>query len=97
MYGSFTIFHVQPGKLDEVIGIWRDGVMPEVKHQKGLLGGKLYTDRNSGKCVIVSQWQTEADARAYQSDGEYQKQVAKLVGLCTAPPVREVLALSAEA
>ncbi len=96
MFGSIATFQAQSGKLDEVIHIWRDNIMPEVRHQQGFKSGKLFTDRTTGKCAIVGEWETEADAKGFQTGGEYQKQVAKLAALLTAPPVREVFEISAQ-
>src|SRR5713101_4978897 len=95
MFGSITTFQVQSGKLDEVIRLWSDSIMPEVRHQKGFKSAKLFTDRTTGKCAIVGEWETEAEARVFQTGGEYQKQVAKMAALLAVSPVREVFEISA--
>ena len=95
MYGSITTFQVQSGKTDEVIRVWHDGIMPEVSTQKGFKSAKLFTDRTTGKCAIVGEWETEADAKGFQTGGEYQKQVAKMAALLAVSPVREVFEISA--
>ena len=33
----------------------------------------MNADRTSGKCVVFSLWDTEADAKAVSSSGQYQK------------------------
>ena len=45
---------IQPGKMDEMIRIYRDSVMPTAKEQKGLKGGILLTDSNTNKIISIS-------------------------------------------
>ena len=89
MHARIMSGQVQPGKEDELTNIYRDSVIPAAKQQKGFKGGLLLVDPNTGKCVSISLWETEADMTAGESSGYLREQVAKLAPTFAAPPVRE--------
>lgn len=51
----------QPGKIDELIRIYRDSVMPAAKQLKGFKGGLLLSDPDTDKWISISMWETEDD------------------------------------
>jgi heme-degrading monooxygenase HmoA len=57
--------------------------------QNGFKDGYLVEDRDTGKAVSFSLWETEADATAMDTTGVYQKWVAMLANFLAGPPVRE--------
>ena len=89
MHARAVTVQIQPGKIDEAIAIYRDSVMPAAKQQKGFKGAWLLTDRNTGKGLSVTLWETEADLTAGEASGYYQEQIAKFGGVFAMPPVRE--------
>lgn len=89
MYARVSIAQAQPGKADEVIRIHRDSVVPACKQQKGFKGLYLLSDRQTGKGITISLWETEADMAAGEASGFYQQQVAKFKDILSATPVRE--------
>jgi heme-degrading monooxygenase HmoA len=89
MYARVTIVQIRPGKMDEAISIFRDSVVPAGKEQKGHQGHYLLTDREKGKGISISLWETEADLTAGESSGHYLAQLAKFKDIFAAPPVRE--------
>lgn len=97
MNARVTIVQFLPGKIDEAIGIYRDFVVPAAKQQKGHRGHYLLTDRNTGKGISISLWETEADMTAGEASGYYQQQVAKFKDVFGAPPVREAYEVSVQA
>ena len=78
MYARVTFGTAQPGKVDEAIKIMRDSVGPAVKKKKGFKGSFFLTDRNTGKCISIALWNTEADMMADESAG-YRERVAKIM------------------
>ena len=48
MFARIVTVHAKIEKLDEVIAIYRDSVVPAAKQQKGFLGARLSTDRATG-------------------------------------------------
>ncbi len=94
MYARITTVQAQPDKLDELIALFRDSIMPAAKQQKGFLGARLFTDRATGKGVAVTRWQTREDLEAGEASGYYQEQIAKIAPMLTAPPVRDIYEIS---
>ena len=97
MNARVTIVQVLPDKMDETIGIYLDSVLPFAKQQKGCQGVYMLTDRNTGKGISITLWDTEADMTAGESSGDYQQQLAKFKDTFGAPPVREAYEVSVQA
>ncbi len=83
-------------KIDELITVFRDSIVPAAKQQKGFIGIKLFIDRATGKGVVVSRWQSEADLLAGEASGYYQEQVAKVMPFLTAAPERAAYEIAVE-
>ncbi|MFQ5722699.1 MAG: antibiotic biosynthesis monooxygenase family protein, partial [Candidatus Aminicenantales bacterium] len=64
-------------------------VVPEAKAQKGYCGLYLFIDRQSGKGVSISLWDSEKEAVANEKSRYYQEQVAKFIAFYAKPPIRE--------
>jgi heme-degrading monooxygenase HmoA len=50
----------------------------------------MLKDRETGKSITITLWESEADLQAGESSGFYQQQVGKVVPFVTAPPSREI-------
>ncbi len=94
MHARVVTVQIQPGKMDETIGLFRDSVVPAAKAQKGFKGAYLLTNRSTGKGIAVSLWETEADLTAGETSGYYQEQIAKFGQLFAEPPLREAYEVS---
>ena len=96
MNARVTPVQIVPGKLDEAVSLYRDSVVPAAKQQKGFRGLYLLTltDRNAGKGISITLWETEADMIAGENSGYYQQQLAKFKDVFSAPPVREAYEVS---
>jgi heme-degrading monooxygenase HmoA len=97
MFARLTIVQVKIGNLDETVKIFKEGVIPAAKSQKGYRGGYLLTDSKTGKGISLTLWDSEGDAIANEQSGYYQKQVNRFKGFFTAPPVREGYEVSLQA
>lgn len=89
MYARVITSQLQPGKTDEALALWRDSVVPSLKQTKGFKGAYLTGDRSTGKGVTITLWETEADAAAMDTSGQYQQTIALFAALFAAPPTRE--------
>lgn len=89
MFARVTVVQMKKDKLDETVKIYKEGVVPAAKSQKGYGGIYLLVDRKTGKGLSISLWDSEKDANANEKSGYYQQQVAKFKDYFTAPPVRE--------
>ena len=89
MFARITIVQGKIDKLDESIKIYEDSIISAAKSQKGFQGAYLFTDRNTGKGISCTLWDSEDEAFANEQSGYYQEQLDKLKDFLTAPPVRE--------
>ncbi len=91
MHARVVTVQLQSGMTDRAIAIFRESVVPAAQGQHGFKGLQLLTDRNTGKALVISLWETDADLTASETSGYYQTQVIKFagVGIFAGPPVRE--------
>ena len=97
MFARFTIVQVDADKVDEVIKLYEDSVVPAAKSQKGYCGAYLFTDRKTGKGYSISLWDSEDDAIANEQSGYYKEQVGRFAEYFTAAPVQEGCEVSVQA
>lgn len=90
IYARVLIAEGQPGKMDELIDLVRNSVLPVARQQQGFKGLLLLADRARRKGISIGLWETEADLKASETSGYFQEQVAKFAHIYTAPPVREI-------
>ena len=83
-----TIVQMKEDKVGEAINIY-NGTVVAAKSQKGYKGAYLLTDRDTGKNMSITIWDTEEDAVANERSGYYQEQVGRFKDIFKAPPVRE--------
>jgi heme-degrading monooxygenase HmoA len=98
MHARLTTIQLQPGMTDRLEGIFSESVLPAAKQQDGFRGGLLLAAPGTGKAVLVSLWESEADLQAGESSGYYVEQISKLagVGLFAGPPARETFEVKAQ-
>ena len=89
MFARLTTVQVNVEKIDEVIKIFNDSVVPAAKSQTGYSGAYLLTDRKTGKGCALSLWDSEEDAVANEQSGYYKEQVGKFAPFMTAAPIQE--------
>ena len=83
MYVRVVTVHVQPGKMDEFLRRLRELVLaPKVR--RGFHGARFLTDAQTGTVLGVTEWETEADAKAASVAGA---EGGPLRDLLTAPAV----------
>ena len=59
MYARSTTIQAQPSSIDDGIAFVRDEVMPALQAMDGYVGLSLLVDRESGRCIATSAWETE--------------------------------------
>ena len=97
MYAQVVRIQIQPRKVDEAFGIFRDSVAPAARQQNGFKNAYFLVDRSANKGIGLSIWESEADVTALAESGFYQEQVAKFAALFAGPPEREVYEVLIEA
>jgi heme-degrading monooxygenase HmoA len=89
MYARVTTAQVRPGKMDELVRILLDSVLPAARLQKGYAGGMVLTNPDTGKAEIIALWETETDMTAGEASGYYREQIAKAAPTLAGPSARE--------
>jgi len=59
MYARSTTVHADPQRIDEGIANVRDEVMPAVQSMPGCMGVSMLCDRQSGRCIATTSWDSE--------------------------------------
>lgn len=72
MHARVTHSKVDPMKVEELIQMIRDNVVPTVTKQTGFKGGFWMFDRKTGKRISLTLWESE---KALQSSADYAQQV----------------------
>jgi hypothetical protein len=64
VYARSTTINAAPPSIDAGIAQVRDEVMPMLLDMDGCIGLSMLADRDSGRCIATSAWQSEAAMRA---------------------------------
>ena len=56
MYARSTTFNADPQRIDDGIAYVRDEVMPAVRSMPGCMGLSMLCDRDSGRCIVTTSW-----------------------------------------
>ena len=94
MYARVSTAEVQPGRMDKLVSLSRDSVLPAARQQRGFKGGLWLTDPDTNKAMIVTLWETREDMEAGEQSGYYREQVGKFGGLLAGEVVRETYEVS---
>ncbi len=94
MYARTFTATFQAGKMDEVIRLVEESILPAAQQQPGFHHLYFLTDLGANKGTIISLWATEADRSAGENNGFLREQVAKLGELVAAPPSVDRFAVS---
>lgn len=89
MFARVTTFQVRPDKIDETNRIATESVIPAIKQQTGFKTFITLEDRSSGKAILVTVFETEADMKAGVNNGFVQQQVAKIAPFLNGVPTSE--------
>ena len=64
MYARTTTIRGTSQAIDDATAYMRDEVMPAVQEMDGFVGLSFLADRDSGRCIVATAWQTEETMRA---------------------------------
>jgi heme-degrading monooxygenase HmoA len=68
VYARSTTIQAQPSRIDVGITHVRDEIMPTIQDIAGYVGISLLADRESGRCIVTTAWETE---EAMQASAEW--------------------------
>ncbi len=64
MYARTTTVHADPQRIDDGIANVRDEIMPAVQSMPGCMGLSMLCDRDSGRCIVTTSWDSEESMSA---------------------------------
>jgi heme-degrading monooxygenase HmoA len=64
VFARSTTIQAQPSSIDAGIAHVRDEIMPVVQGMDGCVGISLLADRDTGRCIVTTSWETEDAMRA---------------------------------
>ncbi len=64
MHARTTILLAEPGRIADGIAYVRDEVRSRVTAMKGCVGMSMLVDRETGRCIATTAWESEAALRA---------------------------------
>ena len=77
MYARVTNIRFSPELGAEVVAV-AQGLARVLKEQRGFNGLQVLTDQDVGKGIIVSFWETEADAEASEASSSYIERISMM-------------------
>ncbi len=77
MYARVTNIRFSPDMGAEVVAV-AQGLAPVLKERRGFSGLQVLTDQDVGRGIIVSFWETEADAEASEASSSYIGQMSMM-------------------
>jgi heme-degrading monooxygenase HmoA len=81
VYARTTDIQAQASCIDAGIAHVRDEVMPALQAMDGFVGMSLLVDRESGRCIATSAWEThEAERASADKVGPIRDEAAKVFG-----------------
>jgi len=89
MYARLTRMHFKIDRIEAVVKLYKDSVIPAAKSQKGFKKDYMFLDRETGKGYTLSIWETKEDAIANEKNLYYQEQIVKLMPFFRSNPIRE--------
>ncbi len=89
MHVRLLIVQTEPKRIDEASMLFEESVIPLCKDKKGYKGANFLADRKTGKCIFITQWESEEDMLATEKSRFFQEQVVKFIGFFTKNPIRE--------
>ena len=88
MFARSTTIQGDPGSIEAGIAYIRDDVMPALTAMDGCVGLSLVVDRESGRCIATSSWDSEESMRASNDRlTSYRSRAGEILG--GAPAVEE--------
>ncbi len=95
MYARVTTFHLGVKFMEEATKVYEESIIPAAKEQQGFKNAFFLTNRNAGKFVSITVWESIDFALANQKSGYFLAQVEKLEKFQVVKPEIEGFAVGA--
>lgn len=95
MYARVTTAIFQRDKFDDAVNYFRDH-LAEIRQQRGNRDLLFLLDHASGKSLIVTLWESDADREASESSGYYAARMKELAQYLIGQPTRDVFEVTVD-
>ncbi|GAC1592503.1 MAG: hypothetical protein NVS4B1_37410 [Ktedonobacteraceae bacterium] len=89
MYARVTRFEVLSGKMEEANRLSSESIIPAIQQQTGFKSFMVLQNPGTGKAMLITVFETEADMKEGVNNGFVQQQVAKIAPLLAGTPLSE--------
>ncbi len=89
MFARVTTVYVRKDLIDKAIKILETSIVPAAQKQEGFKSFSGYLDRESGKVIVVTSWESKENVEANEKNQYYLKQIMKLMVTFETDPIRE--------
>lgn len=89
MHARSNSVQADPTAMDRLVGYVRDEVMPMFRGMPGHVGLSMLADRDSGRCIVTSAWESEEAMRASEDRAAVSRREAMAMSGADAPRVEE--------
>ncbi len=86
MHARIITANIPSEKMDEMIGLYREEILPPAQRKKGFRRAFLSTNRETGEVVSISLWVSEEAMNASEEGGFIDEQVGKVAHLLEGQP-----------
>jgi heme-degrading monooxygenase HmoA len=93
VYVKVTNIKFPPAVRTDVVRV-AQGLAPVLRNQRGFESLQVLTDPNEGEGIIVTLWQTEADAEASEAGSSYIGQMSMMSSFLYGPLVPKTYEVS---
>ncbi len=94
MHARVTRMQAKPGRVDDIVRISRESVVPRVREQKGFMGVVQLVDRETDRAISITLWETLTDLDAVEQGGVYTWAISTVAQAFAEPYEREVWEVS---
>ncbi len=86
MFARISTFQGPPDQTAEGIRVAREQILPAARLQEGFLGIYLLYDRESGRSLSITFWESEEDMKASEELGDQTRREAAETGEASNEP-----------
>jgi quinol monooxygenase YgiN len=89
MHARVVTIEAKSGQVESVLKVFREGVIPAAKKQRGFGGGQALADHSHNRVILITVWQTVSDLEANEASGFFREQIAEFQPYIETAPLRE--------
>jgi heme-degrading monooxygenase HmoA len=89
MFARVTTAYIRKDLIEKATKIAEESIVPAAKKQAGFRSMDVLLDREAGKVIFITYWESMQNIEANEESLYYQQQLMKLMVAFTADPMRE--------